>query len=113
MFDFYPRDAMLARVLAVPCVRLSVSVSVTSRSLAKRLNESSSFWHENVFHLSYTVFVGNLVIFKNKGTSFWNKTQDVDIFFGISIVETSYRLSSTNTDARNVMNWIVVGQLSR
>ena len=32
MFDFYPRDAMLARVLAVPCVRLSVSVSVTSRS---------------------------------------------------------------------------------
>jgi len=31
--------------------------------------------------------------------------------FGVSIVETCYRLSSTKMDAQSVINWTVVGQL--
>ena len=32
---------------------------------------------------------------------------------GISIVETCYQLSSRKVDAQSVINWAVVGQLSR
>jgi len=35
LFDFYPYDAMLARYLLSPCVRLSVRLSVTSRHCTK------------------------------------------------------------------------------
>ena len=83
---------MLARVLAVPCVRLSVSVSATSRSsveMGERIE--LVFGMETFFHLSCTVFVGNSGIFKNKGTSFWNFVQNSGLrkfSFSISIVET-------------------------
>jgi len=48
---------------------------------------------------------------KNKGTSLWNLVPSSGLrklFFGISIIETCYRLSSRKADARSVINWTVV-----
>ena len=56
---FCPRDAMLARVLAmVACPCLSVSVSVCHKSVfyQKGWTDQSGFWHRAFFDLSYTVF---------------------------------------------------------
>ena len=54
--DFYPRDAVLVRVLAMTLC-LSVSVSATSRCFVKR-NERINlvFGTEASFHQSYTGF---------------------------------------------------------
>ena len=69
------------------------------------------------FHPSYTVLKGNSVISKNKGTkSLWNFVLNFGLKkfrHGISIVETCYQLSSKKVDAQSVINWAVVGQLSR
>jgi len=68
------------------------------------------------FHPSYTVLKGNSVISKNKGTSLWNfvlKSGLRKFCHGISIVETCYQLSLRKVDAQSVINWTVVGQLSR
>jgi len=68
------------------------------------------------FHPSYTVLKGNSVISKNKGTSLWNFvliSRLRKFRHGISIVETCYQLSSRKVDAQSVINWAVVGQLSR
>ena len=85
--------------------------------LSKRLNESSSFL---ACELSFTrptlCKKGNSVISKNKGTSLWNFVLNSGLRklrHGISIVETCYQLSSRKVDAQNVINWAVVGQLSR
>jgi len=82
--------------------------------LLKRLNESSWF----LACESYTVSNGNSVISKNKGTSLWNFVLNSGVRkfrHGISIVivETCYQLSSRKVDAPSVINWAVVGQLSR
>ena len=53
---------------------------------------------------------------QNKGTSLWNfvlKSGLRKFRHGISIVETCYQLSSRKVDAQSVINWAVVGQLSR
>jgi len=64
----------------------------------------------------YTVLKGNSVISKNKGISFWNFVVNSGLIkfrHSISIVETCYQLSSRKVDAHSVINWAVVGQLSR
>ena len=66
------------------------------------------------FRRFYTPLKGNYGISKNKGTSLRNCVPNSDFLqfrFGVSIVETCYRLSSTKMDAQSVINWTVVGQL--
>jgi len=77
---FYPRDAMLAQVLAVALCLSQVGV------LSKGLNESS-------WLLAWEL---PLASFKNKVTPLWKFVQNFGIrkfCFGISIVETCYRLN--------------------
>ena len=100
-----------------PCVSPSQVVEVGV--LLRRLNESSWFLAcelPSKFHPSYTVLKGNSVISKNKRTSLWNSVLNSRLRkfrHGISIVETCYQLSSRKSDAKSVINWAVVGQLSR
>ena len=108
---------------AMLCIRgtshgpVSVRLSVTSRcstKTAERIELVFGMWA--FFHPSYTVLKGNLVIFKNKGTSLWNFALHSGLRkfrHCISIVETYYQLSSRKVDADSVINWAVVGQLSR
>jgi len=54
-------------------------------------------------------------MYKNKGTSLCNFVPNSGLgklCFGISIVETYYRLSWRKMDAPSVINWTVLGQLS-
>ena len=65
------------------------------------------------FHPSCTVLKGNSGISKIKGTCLWTFVPNSGLrrfCFGMSIVETCYRLSSTMVDAQNVVNWTVVGE---
>jgi len=48
----------------------------------------------------------------NKDNSLWN-SGFIKFRHGISIVETSHQLSSAKVDAKSVINWTVVGQLSQ
>jgi len=113
--QFLPRDAMHPRYMLWACVCLCLSqVGV----LLKRLNESGWFLACELpsTHALYTVFKGNLVISKNKGTSLRNFVLNSGFRkfrHGILIVETCYQLSSRKVDAQSVINWAVVGQLSR
>jgi len=62
----------------------------------------------------YTVLQGNLGIFENKGTSYWNFAPNSGLGkfrHSVSIVEACYQLSSRKVDAQGVINWTVVGQL--
>jgi len=106
---FYPRDAMLARVLAMtlyPSVRLSVSVK--SRSSIETTERIELVFDTGAsIHPSYTVLTGNSAISKNKGTSLWNFVPNSGLrkfYFGISIVETCYQLSSRKVDAQSAIN---------
>ena len=59
---------------------------------------------------------GNSVISKNNGTSLWNFVLNSGLGKfrqDISIVETCYQLSSRKVDAESVINYAVVGPLSR
>ena len=108
---------------AVLCIRgtshgpVSACLSVTSRcSIETDERIELVFGMRASFHTSYTVLKGNLVISKNKGTSLWNFVLNSGLrkfCHGISIVETCYQLSSRKVDAHSVINWAVVGQLSR
>jgi len=54
--------------------------------------------------------------FKNKGTFLWNYASNSGprkFRHGVSTIAMSYRLSSRKLDAQSVINWAVVGQLSR
>jgi len=108
---FYPRDAMLARVLAMACVCLSVclSVSVTSRCSNEAVEGIGLFFGLGAsFHISYTLCY-------QMGTSLWNFALDAGLRkfrHSTSIVEACYQLSSRKVDAQSVINWTVVGQLS-
>jgi len=99
-FAFYPRDAMLARLLAMA---LCLCLPVTSRSSVE-----TDEWIELVFvtgasfHLSY-------IVLKEIRVSL---SRTPVVCFGISIAETCYRLSLTKLDAQSVIDWTVVGQLS-
>jgi len=105
---------------AVLAMALCPSVSVTSRcsiETAERIELVLACELPSTFHPSYTVLKGNSVISKNKGTSLWNFVLNSELRrkfrHGISIVETCYQLSSRKKDAQSVINWAVVGQLSR
>ena len=114
---FLPRDAVHPRYWPWACVCLFVSLSVTSRcsvETAERIELVFGMWAS--FHPSYTVLKGNSVISKNKGTSLWYFVLNSGLRkfrHGISIVETCYQLSSRKVDAQSVIDWAVVGQLSR
>jgi len=101
-YNTYPRDAMLARVLCHVSVCLYVCLSQVE-VLSKRLRIDLDFGIEASFYLSYTVLKGNSGIFKNKGNFLWNFVPNVPnsghrkFCFGISIFETCYRLSSTQS----------------
>ena len=67
------------------------------------------------FHLFYAVLKGNSGISKIRAllSGTLSQTPDLKKFcFGISIVDTCCRLSSTKVDAQSMVNWAVVGQLS-
>ena len=102
---------------AVLAMALCPSVSVTSRcsiETAERIELVFGMWAS--FQPSYTVLKGNSVISKNKGTSLRSFVLNSGLRkfrHGISIVEACYQLSSRKVDAQSVINWAVVGQLSR
>ena len=104
---------------AMLCIRGTsrgpVSVSQVG-VLSKRLNESSWFLACELPSTRPTLLKGNSVIPQNKGTSLSNfvlKSGLRKFCHGISMVETCYQLSSRKVDAQSVINWAVVGQLSR
>jgi len=111
--DFYRAMICIRGILAMGlwlsvCVRLS-QVGV----LSKRLNESSWFWHVSFLPPVLQCEFGFL---QNKATSLRNSVLNSGLRkfrHGISIVETCYQLSSRKVDAQSVINWAVVGQLSR
>jgi len=92
---FYPRDAMLARVLVMTlCPCLSVCVCQKSVFYRNSWMNRAGFGRGASFHLSYTVLKGNSGIFKNEGTSLWNFFPNSELrtfCFGVSIVETCYQ----------------------
>jgi len=94
------------------CVRLS-QVGV----LSKRLNESSWCLTCELPSIRPTLCSKETRLLpKNKGNSLWNFVLNSGLRklrHGISIVETCYQLSSKKVDAHCVINWAVVGQLSR
>ena len=106
-----------ARCYASAVPAMGLCPSVTSRrsiETAERIELVFGTWAS--FHPSYTMLKGNLVIFKNKGTSVWNLVLNSWLWkfrHGISIVETCHQLSSRKVDAQSMINWAVVGQLSR
>jgi len=76
--NFYPRDAMLARLLALClclclCLSVCLCLCVTSRcSVETDERIGLAFDVGASFDLSYTVLEGNSGIFRNKVTSFRN-----------------------------------------
>jgi len=106
-----------ARCYASAVLAMTLCPSVTSRSSAKtaeRIELVFGMWVS--FHPSYTVLKGNSLISKNKGTSLWNfvlKSRHWKFHHGISIIKMCYQLCSRKVDAQSVINWAVVGQLSR
>jgi len=94
----------------------SVSVCHKSEFCWNGYTNGAGFGVLAPFHPSYTVLKGNSIISKNKSTSLWNFVLNSGLrkfCHGISIVETCYQLSSRKVDAQSVINWTVVGQLSR
>jgi len=94
-------------------------IMISSFYRAMLWTNRAGFWHVSflppVLH-TYTMLKGNSVISKNKGTSLWNfvlKSGLRKFRHGISITETCYQLSSRKVNAQSVINWAVVGQLSR
>ena len=90
--DFYPRDAMLARVFAMAqcLVRLSVSVCHKSVFYQKEWTDYSTFWREDFFRPVLHC------IYKNKGTFLWNFFLNFGLRkfrHGISIVERAINLA--------------------
>ena len=101
----YPRDAILALVLA-----MALCLSVTSRcSIETAERIELGFGKEASFHLSYTVLKKIRVSPKISVLSFlWNFVTNFGLRkfrYSISIVETCYQLSSTMVDAQSVINW--------
>ena len=114
VFGIFTARCYASAVLAMACVCLSVRLSVTSRcSIKKRMNESSRVL---ACELPSTRLPEIRLSPKNKSTFLWNFVLNSGLRrfrHGISIVETYYQLSSSKVDAQSVINWAVVGQLSR
>ena len=90
-WSFYLLDTMLARVLAMPCVCLSVT-SRSSVNMAERIELVFGMWAP--FYPSFTVLKRNSGISKNKGTSlrhFILNSGLGNFCFGVSVVETCYQ----------------------
>ena len=84
--------------------------------LSKRLNESSCFLHVSFLPPILHCIKRKFGYLQNEGTSLWNFVLNSGLKkfrHGISIVQTCYQLSSRKVDAHSVINWAVVGQLSR
>jgi len=113
---FYPRDAMLAWVLAMS-VRPSVCLSVCHKSVFYRNGWMirAGFGIGASFCLSYAVLQRNSCTFRNKGTSLWKFAANSGLNkfrHSISIVEACYQHSSRKVDDQGMINWTVIGQLS-
>jgi len=100
-------------------VSVSVSVCVCLSQVAvfyrNEWTNRAGFGTGASFHPSYAVFEENSGISKNKGTSLWNFVPNTGLrkfCFGISIVETCYRLSSTTWRHSERDKLDIVGQLS-
>jgi len=94
---FYPRDAMLARVLAnvAMALRLSVCLSVCRKlecSLETDERIELVFGMGAYFHPSYTVLKGNSGISKYKGTSPGTLSQTRDLENFASMYRSSKRV---------------------
>ena len=100
---------------AVLAMGLCLSVCHKSEFYRNGWTNRAGFWHVSflppVLHC-----VKKSVISKNKGTFLKNFVLNSGLRkfrHGISIFETCYQLSSRKVDAHSVINWAVVGQLSR
>ena len=113
---FYPRNAMLARVLAMTlCLCLSVSLGHDSVFYRNAWMNRAGFGIGAFLHLFYAVLKGNSIIFKNKGTFPWNFVPNCvlrKVLLPHIDRRTCYQLRSRKVDAESVMNWAVVSQLS-
>ena len=97
---------------------LSVCPSVRHKSVFYRNGSTNraGFWHVSFLTPVLHCVKRKFGYFQNKGTSLWNFVLNSGVRkfrHGISIVETRYQLSSRKVDAQSVINWAVVGQLSR
>jgi len=84
--------------------------------LSKRLNESSWFWRVSFLPPVLHCVKRKFGYLQKKGSSLWNFVLNHGLRkfrHGISIVEACYQLSSRKVDAQSVINWAIVGQLSR
>ena len=90
------------------CPSVCVCLSVISHCPVEMDGRIELFLHEGSSVCIYTVST------KIRELSSRNLCQTADLknFFGKSIVETCYRLSSRKLDAQSVINWTVVSQLS-
>jgi len=113
---FNPRDAMLARVLAMTlCLAVSVCHNSQVGVLSKRLDELGWLLAGSFLRPILTVCIRNQVPSKNKGTFLWNFAPNSGLRkfrHNILIIEACYQLSSRKVDAQSVKNLTVVGQLS-
>ena len=95
---FYPRDAMLARVVAIwQCVCLSVCHKSKSAEQIGLIFGTGSILQ---------------CALRKQGEILWIFAPNSGFRHGISIVKTCYRLRSRKVDVQIVINWTVVGQLS-
>jgi len=111
---FYPRDAVLARVLALAHCP-SLPVSVTSRCSIEMDGRIDLLLTWRLLSTGPTPYNKEVQVSrKNKGTSLGNFAPNSGFRkfrHCISIVEACYKLSSRKVHAQIVINWTVVGQL--
>ena len=109
---FYPRDATLARVLAMA---LCLSVSVTSRCSIEMSERIGLFWHGSFLRPILHYVIRKFIYLQKTRvlpSGMLLYTLDLRKFrHRISIVEVCYQLSSRKVDAHSVINWTVVAKL--
>ena len=113
---FYPRDAMLARVIAVDlCLSVRVCLSQVG-VLSKGMNGLICFLARGLLSTSPVLWFKEICVSTKIRVltirNFVPKSGLRKFCFSRSVVETCYRLSSTKVDAQSVINWTVVDQLS-
>jgi len=94
------------------CPPVSVCLSQVG-VLSKRLNESSWFLAGELRSTYPTLCYKDIHVASKISVLPLLQTLDLKFRHGISIVEACYPLSSRKVDAHSVINWAVVGQLSR